>query len=227
TAALEPNETIVITLDDPVNGELTAPSQTTITITEFGLPTVTDVTPDNIPVNGGTSVVITGTNFSGATAVTFGGVNATSFVINGSTQITAVAPARPAGIHDVRVTTPGGTSANTVNDNITYGAAESVTYQLVSRWSLIAWLGKNNASIPAALQGTVALTSGLPQTAPNNIFNTVTAVATWNNVQQRYLFWFPTGAGIPGANDITTFTYGTPYWIAVNSNVSWTVVEGP
>jgi hypothetical protein len=88
-------------------------------------------------------------------------------------------------------------------------------------------LGRNNASIPAALQGTVALTDGLAQTAPNNIFNTVTAVATWNNSQQRYLFWFPTGSTVPGANDITTFQYGTPYWIAVTQNVNWTVVEGP
>ncbi len=227
TVAVEANETILVSLLNPVNGTLGNPSQATVTITEIGLPTVTNVDPDNIPTAGGTSVVITGTNFTGATAVTFGAVNATSFVVNNSTQITAVAPARQAGTYDVRVTTPAGTSANTVADDITYGAAESITYQLSARWSLIAWLGKNNASIPAALQGNVALTAGLPQVAPNNIFNTVTAVATWNNAQQRYLFWFPTGSGVPGANDITTFQYGTPYWIAVTTNINWTVVEGP
>jgi hypothetical protein len=97
TAALEPNETIIVSLEDPVSGDIVEPDQTVVTITEFALPTVTDVTPDNIPVAGGASVVITGTNFSGATAVTFGGVNATSFVVNNATQITAVAPARPAG----------------------------------------------------------------------------------------------------------------------------------
>ncbi|MEX1103075.1 MAG: Calx-beta domain-containing protein, partial [Dehalococcoidia bacterium] len=226
TAAVEANETILVSLFNPVNGDLGTPDDTVITITEIGVPTVTDVTPGNIPVTGGT-VVVTGTNFTGTTVVTFGSVNAVSFVINNSTQITAVAPARPAGTYDIRVTNPAGTSANTVNDNITYGAAESITYQLSSRWSLIAWLGKDNANIASALQGTVSLTDSQAQTAPNNIFNLVTAVASWDNPNQRYLFWFPAGGSVPGANDITQFNYGTPYWIAVNSNVNWTVVEGP
>jgi hypothetical protein len=226
TAAVEANETILVSLEDPVNGTLGDPDDTVITITEVGVPTVTDVNPGNIPVTGGT-VVITGTNFTGATQVTFGAVNAVSFVINNATQITAVAPARPAGTYDIRVTGPAGTSANTVNDNITYGAGETVTYQLAVRWSLIAWLGKDNAPIASALQGTVSLSDSQAQTAPNNIFNLVTAVATWDNPTQRYLFWFPGGGSVPGANDITQFNYGTPYWIAVTANVNWTVIEGP
>ena len=50
--------------------------------------------PDVRPGGGGTSVTITGTNFTGATAVTFGGIAATSFTVNSATQITAVAPRR-------------------------------------------------------------------------------------------------------------------------------------
>ena len=42
---------------------------------------------------GGAQVVITGSNFTGTTAVQFNGIAATSFVINSDTQITAVTPA--------------------------------------------------------------------------------------------------------------------------------------
>ncbi|GGD98301.1 hypothetical protein GCM10010911_66370 [Paenibacillus nasutitermitis] len=54
---------------------------------------------------------MTGTNLSGATAVTFGGTAATSFTVDSATQITAIAPAGSAGTVDVTVTTPGGASA--------------------------------------------------------------------------------------------------------------------
>jgi hypothetical protein len=38
------------------------------------------------------TVVITGTNFTGATAVRFGAVPATSFTVESATQITAISP---------------------------------------------------------------------------------------------------------------------------------------
>jgi hypothetical protein len=79
--------------------------------TYFGLPTIDTVSPSSGPTAGSTSVVITGTNFTGATAVTFGTTNATSFTVDSPTQITAVSPARPAGTVDIKVTNPGGTSA--------------------------------------------------------------------------------------------------------------------
>ena len=56
--------------------------------------TVTGVSPTSGPSSGLNSVVITGTNFTDATAVSFGGTAAISFVVNSVSQITAVAPAR-------------------------------------------------------------------------------------------------------------------------------------
>ncbi|WP_293785928.1 MBG domain-containing protein, partial [uncultured Pedobacter sp.] len=105
----------------------TAASQFSITYVQaVATPTVTALSPTSGPTSGGTSVTITGTNFSGATAVTFGATAATSFTVNSATQITATAPAGT-GTVDVRITTTGGTSATSVSDQFTYVAVPTVT----------------------------------------------------------------------------------------------------
>ncbi len=53
-----------------------------------GVMGITSFTPNR--TSPGTTVVITGTGFTGATSVSFGGVPAASFVVNSNTQITAV-----------------------------------------------------------------------------------------------------------------------------------------
>lgn len=85
-------------------------------------PTVTGVSPTSGSTAGGASVVITGTNFTGATAVNFG-ATAASYVVNSATQITATSPAGTAGLVDITVTTAAGTSATSAADQFTYVAA--------------------------------------------------------------------------------------------------------
>jgi len=69
-------------------------------------PTISSFTPT---VGGvGATITITGTNFTGATAVSFGGTSATSFVVVNSTTITAVIGTGATG--NITVTTPGGTA---------------------------------------------------------------------------------------------------------------------
>ena len=53
-------------------------------------PGFTAFTPNSGPIAGGTSVVITGHGFTGATGVTFGPFTAASFTVDSDTQITAV-----------------------------------------------------------------------------------------------------------------------------------------
>ncbi|MCA0348052.1 MAG: T9SS sorting signal type C domain-containing protein [Bacteroidetes bacterium] len=67
----------------------------TATISCVTVPTITSFTPNNNSCGTvGTVVVITGTNFTGVTGVSFGGVPATVFSVNGAgTQITATVPA--------------------------------------------------------------------------------------------------------------------------------------
>lgn len=81
-----------------------------VPFTYVPVPSLSSVSPNQGPVSGGTTVTLTGANFSGATAVRFDGVAATSYTVDSATQITAVAPAHAAGATDVTVTTPGGTS---------------------------------------------------------------------------------------------------------------------
>ena len=77
------------------------------------VPTLTGIFPASGSIAGGTSVTLTGTGFSGATAVTIGGIPANSFSMNSSTSITATTPAHALGTVDVEVTTPTGTATGT------------------------------------------------------------------------------------------------------------------
>ncbi|UDF32539.1 UNVERIFIED_ORG: IPT/TIG domain-containing protein (plasmid) [Roseateles sp. XES5] len=88
---------------------------------------VTAVAPNAGPTSGGTSVTITGTDFLGATAVSFGGTPAASFTVNSDTQIFATAPAGAVGVVNITVTTPGGTSTASAADQFTYVVQPSVT----------------------------------------------------------------------------------------------------
>ena len=92
-----------------------------ITVTSV-TPTVTSLAPASGGTGGGTIVGITGTNFSGVTAVKFGSANA-SFTVNSATSITATSPAGAAGTVDITVTTVTGTSPTHVADQFTYVAA--------------------------------------------------------------------------------------------------------
>src|SRR5690606_3044710 len=93
-------------------------------------PALSPVSPATGPATGGTSVVLTGADPTGATAVTFGGTAATSFPLDSATQITAITPAHAAGAVDVAVTTPGGTT--TLAGAFTYAAPVSTDASLAS-----------------------------------------------------------------------------------------------
>jgi hypothetical protein len=75
------------------------------------LPVITSLSPANGAVAGGDAVSITGTGFTGATDVSFGGVSGTNLVVNSDTSISVTSPAGTAGDATVVVTTPAGDSA--------------------------------------------------------------------------------------------------------------------
>ena len=93
----------------------------------FPSPTVTGLTPTSGLTVGGGTVIISGTNLFGATQVLFGKVPATSFTVNSTTQITAVAPPEAAGVYDVTVTTKIGTSVTVLADRFTVAVLGTAT----------------------------------------------------------------------------------------------------
>jgi alpha-tubulin suppressor-like RCC1 family protein len=89
-------------------------------------PSVTSLAPSFGPQPGGTSVTITGVNLGEATAVHFGASAAGSLTINSATSITAQSPSG-AGVVDVTVSTPSGTSPANPGDRFTYQPPPTLT----------------------------------------------------------------------------------------------------
>ncbi len=89
-------------------------------------PVVSGISPSIGPQAGGTSVTITGSDFTGATAVKFGSANSAGFTVNSDTSITATAPAG-SGMAHVTVTTPAGTSPANSKDQYYYAPIPAVT----------------------------------------------------------------------------------------------------
>ena len=69
-----------------------------VTYTYAPAPTVTALYSANAPTGGGTTIIITGTNFVGpgaVSAVDFNTTAATSFTVNSNTNISVVVPVMP------------------------------------------------------------------------------------------------------------------------------------
>jgi hypothetical protein len=152
-------------------------------------PGVTNVSPNWYWTWGGVNVVITGNNFTGATAVKFGATGA-SFVVNSDTMITAVAPAG-SGLVDITVTTPLGTSAQCAADHFTYWGLQAPTVTAVSPTTgvrtggtTVIITGTNFAQVTKVTFGgtdaafTVNSTTRITATAPAHANGTVDVIVT-------------------------------------------------
>lgn len=126
-------------------------TRTAVTATVNNTPTVSTFAPSGGTI--GQSIVITGTGFSTATAVSFGGTPAGSFTINSATQITAVLAGGASGL--VSVTNNCGT-----------GSLAGFAYNYITVWT-----GASNNSWANAANWSNGV--------PNNLYTTVIAnVAT-------------------------------------------------
>jgi alpha-tubulin suppressor-like RCC1 family protein len=169
-------------------------------------PAVTSVEPNAGPAAGGTSVTITGTNLSGASAVRFGSIAATSFEVSSPTTIVAVAPAEAAGNVDVTVTSAGGTSRTSPADAYTYASLPTITKLEPSAGptaggNSVTIIGTNLAAARAVSFGLTGATitsdseSAITVTAPAGLMGTVDVTVTT-----------PGGTSAMSASDQYTYT---------------------
>jgi hypothetical protein len=84
------------------------------------LPHVTALSPGMGVFIGGTAVTITGSGFTGATEVDFGGVKAPKMTVDSDSEITATSPTGASGPVHVTVVTPKGASATSPADQFRY-----------------------------------------------------------------------------------------------------------
>lgn len=238
------NFTITATDSSTGAGAYTGSRAYSGTVASQPTPSITGISPNSGPVAGGSSVIISGSNFTGATAVRFGGAPATGFTVNSATSITATAPAGSAGTVDITVTTAGGTSATGAADQYTYVAAPSVTSVSPdngSAGSSVTITGSNFTGATAVQFGTTAaqnftvnsatqISAIAPPATTGAVVNiTVTTAggtsATGTTNQFLYTLPAPTANGVSAtvaanssANHITlNITGGPAYSVAVAS----------
>jgi hypothetical protein len=91
------------------------------TYTTGPVPSVTAISPTSGPAAGGTVVTIVGSAFTGAIAVNFGGIGASSYTVNSDNSITATSPPGTQGnTVDVIVVAYSGSSSTSAADRFTY-----------------------------------------------------------------------------------------------------------
>lgn len=113
-----PGNTVVPQTNFTIQGTNT--NTLTAAIAVQSVSSLTSINPNSGVASGGTGVTLTGSGLTGATAVTFGGIAATSVNVVNSTTVTAVTPAHAVGSVDVVINTPAG-GATLVN-GYTYAA---------------------------------------------------------------------------------------------------------
>ncbi|HEV3070726.1 MAG TPA: carboxypeptidase regulatory-like domain-containing protein [Solirubrobacteraceae bacterium] len=244
TFDLPPNSTgnLTLTATPPENTQLRHATVSNLSITtdttvafllqsvSVRVPTVTKVEPASGPAAGGTSVTITGTGFSGASAVKFGSANATSFTVNSATSITATSPTG-SGTVDVTVTTPGGTSATSAADRFTYLDPTATTVECTPS-SLL-------AEAPSTCRATVSDTASSGQSTPSGTVSfsssgsgsfsggaSCTLSQTTTGVAACSLIYTPSGTpATPVRTDTMTAIYGgDPLHTESNGSTSMEVI---
>jgi gliding motility-associated-like protein len=184
-----------------------ASGKVVITYTIVTGPTITGFSPGNSCSASGQSVIITGTNFSGATAVTFYSGRPASFTVNSPTQITA--------------TLPVGATTGPINVTSLSGTGTSSGSFTVNALPAAPTLGTITQPTCVILTGSVVL-NGLPATgtwtltrAPGGTTTTGTGTSTIIPVlpSGSYTFTVTNSAGCvspPSANVIINAPPASP-----------------
>jgi hypothetical protein len=198
-------------------------------INTAAIPTVTSFSPSNFCQGGGETVSISGSAFTGTTAVKFNGVDASSFVVNNDNSISAITPAGiSAGI--IAITSNGVTGTSSA---YTVSATGLLTSTQTPANGLICSIG---ASVDITLNNIGAnsytwtgaglnTNSGLTVTASPATTTQYTVTAAFTslgcNVIKRFNIGVIAGTAVtPTANPTSTCFPGGSSTVQLNSNLS-------
>ncbi len=121
TATSPPGSGVVdVTVTTPLATSTAGPADRFTYVKTGNQPSVKKLTPAEGPAAGGTSVTITGKNFTGVTSVMFGAAPASAFTVSSTTSILATSPAASAGAVHVTVTTPNGSNSSSAESKFIY-----------------------------------------------------------------------------------------------------------
>jgi uncharacterized protein YciI len=156
------------------------------------VPTVSGVSPNDGSTAGGSSVTISGTNFSSGASVSFGGTAATNVVVVSAISITATTPAHAAGAVTVSVTAAGQTG--NLASGFTFFAPPTVSSVspntgITTGGTSVTIAGTNFASgatvkfgSASATNVAVVSTTSITATTPAGAVGTVTVSVTVNGL---------------------------------------------
>lgn len=124
TLTFTPNNAIVPLTNFTIAGTNTNSVNVAMAI-NAATPVISALSPTTGQTTGGTTVTLTGSYFTDATAVTFDGIEGTNLIVLNDTTATVVSPAHAAGSVDVVITTPGGSMK--LSHGYTYNASPTLS----------------------------------------------------------------------------------------------------
>lgn|GEM_PF-3268464 len=148
-----------------------------VTVTLPTTPVVTSVSPNSSTTDGGITVTITGTQLTGTTGVTFGGIAATNVTVVSDTQVTVTNPANAEGTAVIVVTTGTGSDVNAITFTYTPTAATVAARQAAANAATARAEAARQAAANAALAQTVVV-----EAAPVNSSTGVTGQVTLSGI---------------------------------------------
>jgi hypothetical protein len=182
------------------------------------VPAVNSVTPNPGATTGGYSLVISGTNLSGATGVTIGGAACTSLSANTATSVTCLSPAGTGLNKAVVVTTASGPSTDSVSFSYSAPSVSGITPNTGST------AGGTSVTISGSnLRSATGITiGGNACTSPSANSDTAVTCTTPAGSAGTASVIVSTASGSSSANTLFTYTVPAPSLSAITPSTGST-----